>query len=185
MAASGMMASRRLASEFANMTKAPTPGIVARPVSEANLREWAFWVGGPPDSLYEHAVFTGRLSFPTDYPLSPPKMVFDPPIFHPNVYGAAGARRGEVCISILHAGRDETGYERMEERWSPVQCINSILLSVLSMLAEPNVESPANVDAAKLFVSDRLAFAAVARGEVERSLALAGGAAGGGGGGRR
>ena len=38
-------------------------------------------------------------------------------------------------------------YESSAERWSPVQSIEKILLSVLSMLAEPNVESGANIDA--------------------------------------
>ena len=132
---------------------------------------WDFALCGPPDTDYEHGVFTGRFTFPSDYPLSPPRMVFDPPITHPNVYGS-GARRGEVCISILHAGRDATGYERMEERWSPVQSVHSVLLSVLSMLAEPNAESPANVDAAKLWTQRPEEFRAQVGREVARSLGL-------------
>jgi ubiquitin-conjugating enzyme E2 G2 len=53
-----------------------------------------------------------------------------------------------VCISILHApGEDPLGYESSAERWSPVQSVEKILLSVISMLAEPNAESGANVDA--------------------------------------
>lgn len=55
---------------------------------------------------------------------------------------------GNVCISILHSpGDDPNQYETSSERWSPVQNVNSILLSVLSMLAEPNIESGANIDA--------------------------------------
>ena len=43
---------------------------------------------------------------------------------------------GKVCISILHTpGDDPTGYESSSERWSPVQSVEKILLSVLSMLA--------------------------------------------------
>ena len=56
---------------------------------------------------------------------------------------------GKVCISILHPpGNDPNQYESAAERWSPVQTVEKILLSVLSMLSEPNVESPANIDAA-------------------------------------
>ena len=56
---------------------------------------------------------------------------------------------GKVCISILHPpGNDPNMYESAAERWSPVQTVEKILLSVLSMLSEPNVESPANIDAA-------------------------------------
>ena len=55
---------------------------------------------------------------------------------------------GRVCISILHApGDDPLGYESSAERWSPVQSVEKILLSVISMLAEPNAESGADVDA--------------------------------------
>lgn len=56
---------------------------------------------------------------------------------------------GEVCISILHEpGEDKYGYEQASERWLPIHSVYSILISVISMLADPNDESPANVDAA-------------------------------------
>ena len=55
---------------------------------------------------------------------------------------------GTVCISILHPpGDDPNHYESSSERWSPVQSVEKILLSVMSMLAEPNDESGANIDA--------------------------------------
>lgn len=76
-------------------------------------------------------------------------MKFNPPLFHPNsqhflervatvtadhlttVYAS-----GDVCISILHApGDDPNSYESSSERWSPVQSVEKILLSVISMLA--------------------------------------------------
>lgn len=69
-------------------------------------------------------------------------------MFHPNVY-----EDGRVCISILHPpGEDPNRYESSSERWSPVQSVEKILLSVVSMLAEPNDESGANVDAAVSYV---------------------------------
>jgi len=47
---------------------------------------------------------------------------------------------GRVCISILHApGDDPMGYESSAERWSPVQSVEKILLSVVSMLAGKTV----------------------------------------------
>ena len=73
--------------------------------------------------------------------------------------------------SILHPpGNDPLGYESSSERWSPVQSIEKILLSVMSMLAEPNTESPANVDAAKLWREDRQAFKKKACLSVRKSL---------------
>jgi len=56
---------------------------------------------------------------------------------------------GDVCISILHPpGEDQWGYEQASERWLPVHTVESILVSVISMLSSPNDESPANLDAA-------------------------------------
>lgn len=83
------------------------------------------------DTIYENGVFIATLKFPRDYPLSPPTMVFQSEMFHPNIYPD-----GTVCISILHApGNDPNGYEHASERWSPVQSVEKILLSVVSMLA--------------------------------------------------
>jgi ubiquitin-conjugating enzyme E2 G2 len=43
---------------------------------------------------------------------------------------------GTVCISILHTpGDDPTMYELSSERWSPVQSVEKVILSVVSMLA--------------------------------------------------
>ncbi|ELV10356.1 Ubiquitin-conjugating enzyme E2 G2 [Tupaia chinensis] len=80
---------------------------------------------------------------------------------------------GRVCISILHApGDDPMGYESSAERWSPVQSVEKILLSVVSMLAEPNDESGANVDASKMWRDDREQFYKIAKQIVQKSLGL-------------
>ena len=64
-------------------------------------------------------------------------------------FSAAVDAQGDVCISILHEpGEDKYGYERPEERWLPIHTVETILVSVISMLADPNDESPANIDAA-------------------------------------
>ena len=85
--------------------------------------------------------------FPKDYPNNPPSVQFVSEMWHPNVYDD-----GKVCISILHSpGDDPLGYEQANERWSPVQTVETIMLSIISMLSSPNDESPANIDAAKQF----------------------------------
>ena len=107
---------------------------------------------GPEGTCFEGGVFPAKLIFPPDYPLSPPKMKFTCEMFHPNSKKhnidtclSTGTYRsiqlsvfadGRVCISILHApGDDPMGYELSAERWSPVQSVEKILLSVVSMLA--------------------------------------------------
>lgn len=86
---------------------------------------------GPEGTPFEGGIFPATLTFPKDYPLSPPTMKFTCDFFHPNVYP-----NGTVCISILHPpGDDPNMYESSSERWSPVQSVEKILLSVVSMLA--------------------------------------------------
>ena len=66
---------------------------------------------------------------------------------------------GKVCISILHPpGDDPNGYEMASERWLPVHTVETIMLSVISMLSSPNDESPANIDAAKEWREHREEF---------------------------
>lgn len=78
---------------------------------------------------------------------------------------------GEVCISILHPPEeDKYGYESAAERWSPVQTPETILLSVISMLSSPNDESPANVEAARLWREDPAEFKKRVRRCVRDSL---------------
>jgi ubiquitin-conjugating enzyme E2 G2 len=95
-------------------------------------------------------------------------MKFTCPIFHPNVY-----EDGTVCISILHApGDDPNMYESASERWSPIQSVEKILISVMSMLAEPNDESGANIDASKMWRENRDQFNRIVRKNVRESLGL-------------
>ena len=63
-------------------------------------------------------------------------------------------------------------YEKASERWSPIQSVEKILISVMSMLAEPNDESPANVDAARMWRERRKDFEARVRADVRRNLGL-------------
>ena len=80
---------------------------------------------------------------------------------------------GLVCISILHApGDDPHHYEKASERWSPIQSVEKILISVMSMLAEPNDESPANIEAAKMWREQRAMFEEKVREGVRRSLGV-------------
>jgi ubiquitin-conjugating enzyme E2 G2 len=80
---------------------------------------------------------------------------------------------GTVCISILHPpGEDPNQYELASERWSPVQSVEKILLSVVSMLAEPNDESGANIEASKLWRDNRQKFNEIVRANVKESLGL-------------
>ena len=78
-------------------------------------------------------------------------MQFVSKMWHPNIYSD-----GKVCISILHApGQDAmNSSEKAEERWRPIIGVEAIIMSVISMLNDPNIDSPANLDASVMFRDD-------------------------------
>lgn len=132
-----------LAQELKNLKKEPVEGCRIEE-DEQNLYRWQCGIFGPPSTIYAGGYYKATMTFPKDYPYSPPKFKFDSKMWHPNIYDS-----GEVCISILHApGADEQSGELACERWTCTQNVRTILLSVISLLSAPNVSSPANVDAA-------------------------------------
>lgn len=143
-----------LRKELKELSRSGVEGFSAGLVDDSNIYEWQVTIMGPPDTYYEGGFFTAVLSFPSDYPNSPPTARFTSEMWHPNVY-----KDGRVCISILHSpGDDPHGYESASERWLPVHSVQSIMLSIISMLSSPNDESPANIDAAKEWREDRESF---------------------------
>ncbi|KAG4972352.1 hypothetical protein JHK85_038773 [Glycine max] len=115
------------------------------------LNRWGgfFFCPDTVESLSEGGFFNAIMSFPPNYPNSPPSVKFTSELWHPNVYPD-----GRVCISILHPpGDDPNGYELASERWTPVHTVESIVLSIISMLSSPNDESPANVEAAEGYIA--------------------------------
>ncbi|XP_025814937.1 ubiquitin-conjugating enzyme E2 7-like isoform X2 [Panicum hallii] len=120
-----------------------------------------FVLAETPDGGYFNAI----MSFPQNYPNSPPSVRFTSEMWHPNVYPD-----GRVCISILHPpGEDPNGYELASERWTPVHTVESIVLSIISMLSSPNDESPANIEAAKEWREKRDDFKKKVRRIVRKS----------------
>lgn len=142
---------KRLMTEERNINEDKTiKEFVARPKivnKEKDYKYWDIYIRGTKDSLYEGTILQATLEFPREYPIFPPKMKFVTEMFHPNIY-----KDGSVCISMLHATDDDpSGYERPDEKWSPVYGVQSVIISVLNLLNEPNTESPANVDASALY----------------------------------
>ncbi|KAF0304762.1 Ubiquitin-conjugating enzyme E2 G1 [Amphibalanus amphitrite] len=133
-----------LRKQLAELNKNPVDGFSAGLIDDNDIFKWEVLIIGPPDTLFEGGFFKAHLYFPKEYPHRPPKMKFITEVWHPNI-----EKNGDVCISILHEPGDDTyGYEKASERWLPVHTVETILISVISMLADPNDESPANVDAA-------------------------------------
>ncbi|KAF4663332.1 hypothetical protein FOL47_005805 [Perkinsus chesapeaki] len=144
-----------LKKQLIELTRDDSCGFSVGLEDDSDFFKWRVCFEGPPDSLYEGGLFTAILQFPEDFPNNPPDMRFETPMWHPNVYPD-----GRVCISILHPpGTDQFNeLESADERWRPILSVESILVSVISMLASPNLDSPANVDAAVEYKKDYPAY---------------------------
>ena len=93
------------------------------------------------------------MKFTEDYPSHPPEVSFKTPIYHPNVY-----RNGDICLDIL------------KTNWSPVYDVSNILVSIQSLLNDPNSKSPANAEAAKLYEEDRAEYYRKVKQMIEKNL---------------
>ncbi|KAL1302536.1 hypothetical protein AAFC00_002919 [Neodothiora populina] len=142
------MAEKILMSEFKAMSKEPWTNIEL--VNE-NIFEWSVaLIVMNPGSPYNGGYLKAEMRFPKDYPFRPPEFRFLRPLWHPNIY-----LDGRLCISILHQpGHDEMSGELADERWSPAQRVETVLISILSLLDDAEVSSPANVDAGVMLRND-------------------------------
>jgi ubiquitin-conjugating enzyme E2 A len=128
-------------------------GVTATPLNESNLFEWQAIIIGPDDTPYEGGIYELELSIPYNYPVKPPKVRFKTEIFHPNIY-----KNGNICIDIL------------QDQWSEVMSIEKILISIRSLLNEPNAHSPANPEAALLYKEHRNEFNQRIRDDINKQL---------------
>ncbi|CAF1349567.1 unnamed protein product [Adineta ricciae] len=131
-------AQRRLMRDLRDLTQNPVEGINAAPVSADNIFQWNAILEGPEDSLFEDATFVLTLKFPGDYPNHPPEVKFVTKVFHPNIY-----MDGSICLDIL------------QHRWSASLDVSTLLVSIRSLLTDPNPASPANSEAAMLYQNHR------------------------------
>ena len=106
-----------------------------------NMTKWRCEIPGPKDSVWEKGFYKLNMEFPKDYPLKPPRCYFRPVLPHPNIYPS-----GTVCLSILNE----------EEDWKPSISIKQVLLGIQKLLKdEPNLVSPAQLEATKLYKKDK------------------------------
>lgn len=134
------IALKRITNELTNFKKEKVEGFDL--IDTENLWLWKGILYGPPDSPYEKGKFPFQITFDDDYPKKAPSIKFLEPIFHPNIY-----RDGKICIDILQP-----------HEWSPVQSVRTIMLSLRSLFMDPNPTSPANADAAKMYLANREKF---------------------------
>ena len=139
------MALRRLNKELADLIKDPPANCSAGPIGD-DMFHWKATILGPNDTPYEGGVFYLELWFGAEYPFKAPKVSFTTKINHPNVDSS-----GNICLDIL------------KNNWSPAITSSKLLLSICSLLDEPNADDPLVVDIANLYKKKRDKFNANAR----------------------
>ncbi|KAF7295139.1 Ubiquitin-conjugating enzyme E2 [Mycena indigotica] len=128
---------KRLTNELMTLMMSSSPGISAFPKSDGNLFEWIGTIEGAKETIYSGLKFRISIAFGPNYPYGAPSIKFDTPCYHPNVDISSGA----ICLDIL------------QDKWSAVYSVHTILLSLQSLLGEPNNASPLNPDAAAIWNS--------------------------------
>ncbi|KAJ9202932.1 hypothetical protein DTO166G4_9281 [Paecilomyces variotii] len=146
------MALKRIGKELKDMERDPPSSCSAGPLPNPNDKDqvdmfrWQATIMGPSDSPYSGGVFFLEIHFPTDYPFKPPKVHFTTRIYHPNINS-----NGSICLDILR------------DQWSPALTLSKVLLSICSMLTDPNPDDPLVPEIAHVYKTDRPRYEATAR----------------------
>ncbi|XP_075905669.1 ubiquitin-conjugating enzyme E2 D2-like isoform X1 [Nelusetta ayraudi] len=130
------MAMKRITRELNDMSRDPPSQCSAGPVGD-DLFHWQATIMGPSESPYSGGVFFLTIHFPTDYPFKPPKVAFTTRIYHPNINS-----NGSICLDILRS------------QWSPALTISKVLLSICSLLCDPNPDDPLVPEIARVYKND-------------------------------
>jgi len=129
-----MSSYRRLQKEIKDIQNNPLDFISAGPY-EDELYKWRGTLMGPENTPYYGGIFNIKMDFPVDYPIKAPVITFRTKIYHPNICFSDGS----ICLDILR------------EQWSPALSIQKILLSVVSLLNDPNPNDPLEPEIAQQF----------------------------------
>ena len=128
------------------------PDVVIPPRSTHVTQLWQAVIFGPEDTPWEGGTFKLNLTFSEDYPNKAPVVKFESKMFHPNIYNDGG-----ICLDIL------------QNQWSPIYDVSAILTSIQSLLCDPNPNSPANSEAARLYSECKREYNKKVQEVVERS----------------
>lgn len=139
------MALKRLQKELLDISK-DTPANCSAGLLSNDLFIWQATIIGPTETPYEGGIFHLKIVFPTDYPFKAPSVSFTTRIYHPNIND-----NGSICLDIL------------KDQWSPVLTVSKLLLSICSLLNEPNPNDPLMPSIANLYKTNREQFNANAR----------------------
>lgn len=133
---------KRLHIQYHQPLKDPAPLCFAQPKDQdKDLTHWIGYIDGPQQTPYAGGRFHLTIDFPSDYPFKPPQVQFTTPVYHPNI-----SVKGVICLDILHS------------KWSPAMSIRVLLLSLSSLLTDPNLDHGLNHEALNCCLTDKKLF---------------------------
>ena len=132
------MALKRIQKELIDLTRDPLADCSAGPTNDSDQFRWEATITGPEDSPYAGGVFFLQIQFPADYPFKPPTVQFTTRIYHPNI-----KNDGKICLDIL------------KDQWTPSLTIGKVLLSIRSLLMDPNADDTVTPEIAQVYKTNR------------------------------
>ena len=137
----------RIMKEIHEMKTTPPENCSAGPEKDSNIMFWKATIIGPKETPFENGIFILNIEYPSKYPFEPPNIKFVTPVYHPNINKTTGS----ICLDIL------------ETEWSPALTISKVLLSICSLLTDPNPKDPYEPDIAKLYMANKPKYEIIAR----------------------
>jgi len=134
------MSTKRIQRELLDIQTDP-PEDCSAGITNDNLLQWTAIIFGPPDTPYQGGSFQVDIEFPENYPFKAPKIRFITPVYHPNIN-----RDGGICLDIL------------KDNWSPALSIAKVLISIRSLLADPNPDDPLVAEIAREYKNNYQLF---------------------------
>ena len=103
-----------------------------------DLLHWQICITGPKDSPYRGGTFYMDLVLPQNYPFNPPCVRFCTKVYHPNIHS-----NGTICMDIIR------------DHWCPALMIHKLILSICSLLVDPEPDDPLMPEAGRLYKTNR------------------------------
>ena len=128
---------QRLNYELKNIEELKQFGVTIE-IENDNIYKWIVEMDGPINSPYEGGKFKLSIDFPSNYPFSPPLINFITRIYHCNINNSGG-----ICLDIL------------KDQWSPALTVNKVIISIISLLNDPNPHDPLVTDIANIYLQDK------------------------------
>ncbi len=120
--------------------------ISAGPIDDKDMTQWQAMIIGPVGTPYEGGTFKLYIKIPLEYPMKPPHINFTTKIYHPNINS-----NGDICLDTL------------KDNWSPSISLEKLLLSICSLMEEPNVSDPLVPEIANIYKESKELFNKKAR----------------------